>query len=175
MAKKSEQKHIQARKLKASGLTYEEVGNKMGISRQGAYSLIAPSPSKRKAIIQSRNHLCDRCHLHRTKLYLHFISYDSNENIEVLCSHCHRIADQENGTMPIRIRQPKKYKVLPIHNTSGYRGIVLHKPSGLWQACISMHGKIHSLGYFKDKISAAKAYDKASIKYHGDHSRTNFG
>lgn len=44
-------------------------------------------------------------------------------------------------------------------NTSGYRGILLHKQSNKWQAKIMVNKKNISLGYYSTKEEAAKAYD----------------
>jgi len=57
---------------------------------------------------------------------------------------------------------------------SGYKGVWFAKDKGLWRAAIVCHGKRKHLGYFKDKIAAAKAYDTAAIKYYGEFARLNF-
>lgn len=47
------------------------------------------------------------------------------------------------------------------NNTSGYRGVSIHKTSGLWQAKVAHHGQQIHLGYFKD---AAEAGEVARLK-----------
>ena len=42
-------------------------------------------------------------------------------------------------------------------NTSGYTGVSMHKPSGLWQAYINKGGKRFSLGYFRCPTAAGLA------------------
>lgn len=42
-------------------------------------------------------------------------------------------------------------------SASGFRGVYLHKPSGLWCARASHHGKVHYAGYFKDVEEAGRA------------------
>lgn len=54
---------------------------------------------------------------------------------------------------------------------SGVKGVSFHKPSGLWFARIKLNGKARSLGYFRDKDSAALAYAKASPDVHGEFGR----
>jgi hypothetical protein len=41
-----------------------------------------------------------------------------------------------------------------VNNTSGYRGVSIHKTSGLWQATVGHRGKQIHLGYFKDVAEA---------------------
>jgi len=43
-----------------------------------------------------------------------------------------------------------------------------------WQARIRAHGTLEFLGYFYDEVEAAKAYDRAAKKYHGEFASPNF-
>jgi hypothetical protein len=62
------------------------------------------------------------------------------------------------------------------NNTSGYRGVVWNNIRGCcyWTARIKVNGKQTNVGYFKNKIDAAKAYDEAAKKYHGEFATLNF-
>jgi len=57
---------------------------------------------------------------------------------------------------------------------SGYKGVWLAKDKGLWRAAIFCNRKRKHLGYFKDKVDAAKAYDKAATKLHKEFAVLNF-
>jgi hypothetical protein len=58
-----------------------------------------------------------------------------------------------------------------INNSSGYLGV--SKSGKKWKPTIKVNKKTIYLGYFKDKKDAAKAYNEAAIKYHGEFARPN--
>ncbi len=57
---------------------------------------------------------------------------------------------------------------------SMYKGIYYDRRDGVWCARITCNGKAIYLGSFKDEIEAAKAYDQAAKKYHGEFAGLNF-
>jgi hypothetical protein len=60
-------------------------------------------------------------------------------------------------------------------NTSSiYIGVHLRKKQNLWETDIRHNGKRIWLGSFKNEIDAARARDRAAIKYHGEFARLNF-
>ncbi|MFH1370392.1 MAG: AP2/ERF family transcription factor [Planctomycetota bacterium] len=58
--------------------------------------------------------------------------------------------------------------------SSRFIGVYLEKRSGRWVAKIAVHGKRIWLGRFSSELDAARAYDKAALKYHKDFARLNF-
>jgi hypothetical protein len=58
--------------------------------------------------------------------------------------------------------------------TSRYRGVSQDARSNKWRARINANGRRIHLGMFDDKVDAAKAYDTAARKYHGEFAVLNF-
>lgn len=52
-----------------------------------------------------------------------------------------------------------------------FKGISLHR--GRWAARITVLGKSHALGYYDTPEEAARAYDEAALRLHGDFAATN--
>jgi hypothetical protein len=57
---------------------------------------------------------------------------------------------------------------------SKYKGIHWHKLHRKWKAAITFEKKRIYLGSFDNEIDAAKAYDEAAKKYHGEFACLNF-
>jgi hypothetical protein len=57
---------------------------------------------------------------------------------------------------------------------SGFKGVTRDNPANKWRARISVKGMQIFLGNYFCVIKAARAYDEAAVKYHGDFANTNF-
>lgn len=62
---------------------------------------------------------------------------------------------------------------LPVNNTSGYKGVCLRKLTGKWLCQIKNNGRFIYLGYFDNKIDAAKVYDKKAKELFGEFACLN--
>jgi len=57
---------------------------------------------------------------------------------------------------------------------SKYKGICWRKKNRKWQVQITFEKKRIYLGSFRNEIDAARAYDRAAMKYHGEFASLNF-
>ncbi len=62
---------------------------------------------------------------------------------------------------------------LPINNTSRFKGVTWYKSTKKWLAQITVNNKNINLGYYDTAEEAAKAYNTAAIKYHGEFAQLN--
>jgi len=82
-----------------------------------------------------------------------------------------RRANLRAATRAQNIRNRKKFC-----NSSGskYKGAYENKKQKRWIARIMFEKKSIYLGCFRNEIDAAKAYDRAAMKYHGEFASPNF-
>jgi hypothetical protein len=62
---------------------------------------------------------------------------------------------------------------ISINNKSGYKGVSYQENSNNYRAQIKFNNKKINIGDFIDPIDAAKAYNAAALKYHGEFANLN--
>ena len=60
-----------------------------------------------------------------------------------------------------------------INNLSGYKGVSWFKPCQKWRAQIQYKKIVYFLGTYEKRIDAARAYNTAALKYHGEFAHIN--
>ncbi len=58
--------------------------------------------------------------------------------------------------------------------SSQFKGVHWYKRKGKWRAAIELNSKTKHLGYFADEVEAARAYDAAALRFHGEFACLNF-
>jgi hypothetical protein len=89
----------------------------------------------------------------------------------------HKGLDNRKANLRNATRAQNNYNRVAIKRkgaTSKYKGVAWKKEKKKWRAHIYFNGEGIFLGYFKDEIQAAKAYDKAAKKYYGQFAYLNF-
>jgi hypothetical protein len=57
---------------------------------------------------------------------------------------------------------------------SNYKGLTWYKRQNRWAVRVMVDNKSKFIGYFDNELDAARAYDEAARKYHGDFASLNF-
>lgn len=67
-----------------------------------------------------------------------------------------------------------EFVLRPPHvKSSPYRGVSCDNRDKVWRANIQVNGRAKALGTFRSEVDAARAYDAAAVRLHGDRAKTN--
>jgi hypothetical protein len=152
---------------------------------QGRYAIVDPDDFERlnkhkwHAVRQNNTFYAIRCigpKKNRIRIRMHREIIRPPDHLVV--DHInHNGLDNRKANLRPATRAQNNYNRLAIKrkgSTSKYKGVAWKKDKNKWRARIHFNGKLIFLGYFKDEIQAAKAYDKAAKKYYGQFACLNF-
>ncbi len=113
----------------------------------------------------------------KRRLHMHREVIKAPDNL--LVDHINRnsLDNRKANLRPATPSQNGRNRAKYINGTysSKYKGVTLHRGKKKpWGAHIQVNHKLISLGSFDDEIRAAKAYDRAARRYHGEFAVLNF-
>lgn len=94
------------------------------------------------------------------KIYVDHVNMNTLDNRKINLRICTNSQNQMN-------------KIVQKNNCYGYKGVYYDKRNNKYSSIITVNKKRHWLGYYIDPKDAAKAYNEAAIKLHGEFSKLN--
>jgi len=109
----------------------------------------------------------------KKKVYMHRFIMNAEYGIQV--DHInHDELDNRRCNLRLCSQSQNNWNQKPRKNgSSKYKGVHWAKRDKRWITQIRTNGEYQCLGYFIDEIEAAKAYNEAAIKLHGEFARLN--
>jgi hypothetical protein len=107
----------------------------------------------------------------KTLMHRYIMKAKHNQEIDHIDGN--RLNNQKSNLRFATSSQNKANRGPRKDNKSGYKGVSWHKQLNKWTVRIMINGKYLSLGLHNDILEAAKAYNKAALKYYGQFAWLN--
>jgi len=110
-------------------------------------------------------------------IYMHRLITEAPKGKETDHANGNGLDNRRRNLRVCTVRQNQYNQAKRKNSLSQYKGVSLNKRVKVkkWVAGITKNGKNIHLGYFKDEIDAAKAYDRKAKELCGEFAKLNFG
>ena len=109
----------------------------------------------------------------RKFVYMHRVILDTPDGLETDHVNGDGVDNRKANLRACTRSENQRNLGRTISNTSGFKGVTKSKGSTKWIASIKHFGQQIYLGRFTTPEAAARAYDEAALKLHGEFARTN--
>ncbi len=109
----------------------------------------------------------------RKKLYMHRVVNKTPAGLETDHINRNALDNQKHNLRSATRTQNECNKPAKLNKSSKYKGVGWMKIDNKWRAHIKIGKSRKYLGYFENEIDAAKAYNEAAIKLHGEFACLN--
>ncbi len=99
---KNMERYERALAMRLEGVTFREIGRRLGVTHQRAQQMLSPTPTVARKIKERAGNRCEECqepaagnvgHVHhRAAVGMTAESYNAEPNLTLLCNSCHRKA-----------------------------------------------------------------------------------
>lgn len=106
-----------------------------------------------------------------TSLYLHRLIVPEAEFVDHISGNV--LDNRKSNLRACNASENMRNRPIFRNNKLGLRGVYHDKKTGKFHAQIQINKKRILIGKYDDTITAARAYNEAAIKYHGEFARLN--
>lgn len=125
---------------------------------------------------RARNYVCIEMRFKNeiNVVFLHYAVLDRKDGFFIDHINGNPLDNQRANLRYATHAQNMRNRKLNKNNTSGYKGVLAPRGKDkTWRAEIKCNNIRYRLGSFKNKEDAARAYNIAAIRYHGEFARLN--
>lgn len=106
-------------------------------------------------------------------VYMHRVIMKTPEGMSTDHVNHNKLDNQKQNLRTCSRSENMRNQVLQMRNKTGFKGVDWVGGYAGWRARIKIFRKQHLVGRFQSKEEAARAYDQAAIRLHGEFALTN--
>lgn len=109
----------------------------------------------------------------QSKIWMHRFIMNPEKGMVIDHLDGNPLNNQKNNLRICTHAENMRNSNIPKNNTSGFKGVSFVKKHNTYESSIRINNIKIYLGYYIDPIEAARAYNAAALKYHGEFAHIN--